>query len=174
MANKKPTKPDKKVEESKKVDTSKKLNFDKEKPEIKTEEKPKPNLEEIKKIQDEHSDLKENVTVKTRKQRRTKKEMEADKATDKIERAKSFSDSITGVGSMLLSIMVERMPTPKPLTELEKNMFDNSFNKLAYKYAEWLGDYQEETAFILVASMVIIPRMKKPKEIIKEEEKTTE
>ena len=147
-----------------------------EKPEIKEEEKLKPDLEKIKKINTEHSEVKaETETVKTRKKRRTKKEMEADAFNEKTQRAKDFSESITGVGSMILAIAVERMPQPKPLTPMEKNMFDNAFNKLAYKYAEWLGDYSEETAFVLVASMIIIPRARKPKPELKEaEEKKSE
>jgi len=145
-----------------KPDTSKKVIP--EKPEvIKLEEKLKPDLEAIKNIQDEHSEVKLNKNGSVRKPRKSKAQKEAEKITDKTQKAKDFSDSITGVGSLLLSIMVERMPQPKPLTELEKNMFDNSFNKLAYKYAEWLGDYSEETAFVLVTAMIIIPRVRKPK-----------
>jgi hypothetical protein len=74
-----------------------------------------------------------------------------------------FVSTVKGVGSMILNIIVARLPNPIPLTDLESNSFDECFSRVAYKYASILGNYQEETALGIVSLMIFIPRLKSPK-----------
>lgn len=85
-----------------------------------------------------------------------------------------FAETISGVASTSIELIVARLPNPKPLSDTEKKQIDTAFDKVAYKYANWLGNYQEESAFILVLLMVFIPRLnllkaKKPEKNVDEQ-----
>ena len=72
-----------------------------------------------------------------------------------------FQESIKGVGSFLLKMIVERLPNPKSLQPDEIKTFDAMFTKVAFKYSTLLGAYQEEAALIGITVMIIVPRLQK-------------
>ncbi|MCK9282164.1 MAG: hypothetical protein M0P71_16210 [Melioribacteraceae bacterium] len=110
--------------------------------------------DKIPKLDDLKTEYQETAETKTRKPRTSKKELlEAEK------KQAEFSASITGIGSMLMDIIVERMPINKPLSDMEKSQINLSFDNLANKYAPMLGRFQEETAFLMVMVAVVMPRM---------------
>ena len=55
-----------------------------------------------------------NIKVDSEIKEETKKEKRAGYKSKKV-REQEFQDSISGVGSFLLSMIVERLPNPKPL-----------------------------------------------------------
>ena len=122
--------------------------------------------EKIKATIDEYKN--ESSEIKTEKRGRPKK-IKPDVIIDD-QKSKEFAESIQGVGSMVLQLLVVRLPNPKPLDQLEVEMFDKAFSKVAYKYAKWLGDYQEESALVLISAMILVPRFKTIKPIEPEKE----
>ena len=116
----------------------------------------KPDLDKIKEIQDEFSSAGTETKEKAKRYRSKSRAKKED-----TEKAKEFAESIGGIGSFLLTLIVERLPNPKPVSSDEMQTFDNLFNKVAYKYSSILGNYQEETALGLVTLMIIAPRIKK-------------
>jgi hypothetical protein len=126
-------------------------------------------IEKIKALKDDH-DLNKQFE-ESKKERKKRSANYTYKSKKVIEQEKEeFAQSIAGVGSFAMNLICERLPNPKPLTVDEAKNFDYLFGKVIYKYSETLGNYQEETALLSVALMIIVPRMKKPKEI-KENEK---
>lgn len=95
----------------------------------------------------------ESTTTKKESKYRTKKRL-------KEENERELIESMSGVGSFALSLLIERMPKPVPLTDLEKQQFDIVTNKLISKYFVYLDRFQEETAFLFVTLMIILPRTK--------------
>lgn len=110
----------------------------------------------------------DNVEVDEKKPRG-----KAKKIKEEEQRKKEFTDSLQGVGSLLLNIVIARLPNPSPLNDVERTSFDAAFTKVAYKYSNILGNYQEETALALISLMIFIPRIRKPKESETENEKTS-
>lgn len=92
-------------------------------------------------------------------------------AAEKAEK-EEFLKGVSGVGSFGLNLIITRLPNPIPLDARESEKFDVVFDNLLYKYAGYLKDYQEESAFILVAGMIIFPRIISKKSEKKTEEKT--
>jgi len=118
----------------------------------------KEKLNELKEEINFNNEIKEKKRGRGRPRKEDKEKLE----NERKEREKQeFLNSVNGVGSMLLNMIVVRLPNPKPLTQNEAEMFDNVFNKIAYKYADWLGNYQEETALLAVTGLIIVPRLKK-------------
>ena len=74
---------------------------------------------------------------------------------------KEFSESISGVGSFTLNLIIQRLPNPLPLTKDEASAFDTMFSRVVYKYSELLGSYQEEFALASIGLMIIVPRLQK-------------
>ncbi len=104
-----------------------------------------------------------NIKVDSEIKEESKKEKRSGYKSKKI-REQEFQDSISGVGSFLLSMIVERLPNPRPLTSEESKNFDTMFSKVAFKYSALLGEYQEEAALVGITLMVIIPRLKSVEE----------
>ena len=73
--------------------------------------------------------------------------------------AREFSQSMAGIGSMLMNMIVERMPTPKPLTAMETQSIDWAFEKVAYKYMHRIGEWKEEVALLGAIGMVLVSRI---------------
>lgn len=111
----------------------------------------KPDIdEELNKLLNEFQEEKQEAEKKTSKYYREKKAKE-------IEENK-IKEAISGIGSTALSLIIERMPNPKPLSDKEAEQFDTVFDKLSQKYFSLLGKWQEESAFIIVLAFIIIPR----------------
>lgn len=108
--------------------------------------------EELNKLQDEYKEEKSVEEKKDSKYYKSKKAKEAEE--------QQIKDAISGVGSSALSLLLERMPNPKPLTAKESEQFDVVFDRLSQKYFSYLGKFQEETAFIIVLGLIILPRTK--------------
>jgi len=114
------------------------------------EDKGEEGKETIEELKEEFQEEK----VKKRKGRKPKVE---------IEREQGFITSGTFFGSVLLEILIARLPNPKPLSDVEKNAFNDATTRLFEKYAHYLLDYSEEVGFLLVTSVILIPRLKKQK-----------
>jgi len=105
-------------------------------------------------LEPELNELKDNFEIdkeeeKPKRGRRKKAE---------VEREQELKLAVAGIGSSVLSIFIERMPNPIPLTEVEKQQFDIVTSNLLSKYLSYLDRWQEESAFALVLLMIIIPR----------------
>lgn len=119
-------------------------------------------------------DIKENINLDQQEQdqkREQKKERikssggSSYKSKKALEQEKEeFAQSISGVGSFALNMVCLRLPNPIPLSPEESNNFDMLFSKVAFKYSDMLGRYQEETALFAVGLMIIFPRLKNPNE----------
>ena len=75
------------------------------------------------------------------------------------EKEKLKRESISGFGSIGLSIIIDRMENPQPLSEVERRNFDLAFDNLVDKYFAKLGQWQEESAFVVVLAFILIPRL---------------
>lgn len=105
---------------------------------------------ELNKLNAEFNSEKIEAEKKTSKYYKEKKAREVEE--------KQFKEAMSGIGSSALSLILERMPNPKPLTDKESEQFDIVFDKLTNKYFSLLGKWQEESAFIIVLAFIIIPR----------------
>lgn len=105
------------------------------------------------------------------KKRTGKQYREAKKKKDLEEKEKeAYRESFTGLGKTLITLICDRLPNPKPLTEQELTQFDNAFTSVSLKYMSVLGKYQEESALLLIAVFIILPRtnfLDKPEKEIK-------
>ncbi len=129
-------------------------------------EDPKPDIDaELQNLNSEFNAEKET-------EKKTSKYYKEKKAKEQEEQ--QFKEALSGIGSSALSLILERMPNPKPLSVKETEQFDIVFDKLSNKYFSLLGKWQEESAFIIVLAFIIIPRtnlLNKKIEPIKEDEK---
>ena len=94
------------------------------------------------------------------------------------QKAEDFKKSVSGIGGMALSMIIDRMPVKSPLSEKELLQFNLAFDNLVYKYAGYVERFQEESAFLLISAMIIVPRLglgqKKEKKKEEEPEKKEE
>ena len=104
---------------------------------------------------------------KTRKRRIGGKAGKAIKEEEERQRQyQELAENFTGVGTFLLNEVVKRLPNPEPVQVEQQQQFENLFNKVVLKYAEILGNYQEESALLLVSFVIIFPRLKKKSNFI--------
>ncbi len=106
---------------------------------------------ELKELKNEFNEAKFDSEKKESKYKKNQR-IEAEK--EKLKR-----ESISGFGSIGLSILIDRMDNPQPLSEIEKRNFDLAFDNLADKYFAKLGQWQEESAFVVVLAFILIPRL---------------
>lgn len=138
----------------------------------KTNQVPLSSTEKVDSTTESLKDILEEVSEEERKVEEKKPRGKAGKKIAEQKEKEVFLQSVTGVGSFGLNLIIMRMPNPSPLTQQEKEKFDTVFDNLLYKYAGILKDYQEESAFILVAGMILFPRIISKKEKKKENEST--
>lgn len=120
-------------------------------------------------IPEEHLDSEENKTneISDLKNEYIEDKGQSEKKESKYKKSKRIEEekekqkreSISGFGSIGLSIIIDRLPNSTPLSDLEKRNFDLAFDNLADKYFSKLGEWQEESAFVMVLAFIIIPRM---------------
>lgn len=77
---------------------------------------------------------------------------------EKKQNAEDFANTISGIGSFLTGLIIERMPNPKPLSDKEAEQINLAFDKIGKKYANILEGYQEESAFIIIVAITLLPR----------------
>lgn len=83
------------------------------------------------------------------------------------EAKKSFASGISFSVNTMLSILIERMPNPKPLTSDEKKLLNDAVIPVSEKYFSSLSKYGLEVNLLLVLGLTIYPRIlpiKKEKE----------
>ena len=83
-------------------------------------------------------------------------------AKQKIESEKKnaeFAETISGIGSLAMNMIVTRLPKAIPLTDAEKKQFDLAFDRLVMKYAPAVERFQEETAFLFATILIVVPRL---------------
>jgi hypothetical protein len=74
------------------------------------------------------------------------------------EAVKEAEQIFSGLGSLLMSMIVTRLPNPSELSSEERHNIDLTFSRVASKYASIFGSYQEEFALATVLTMIILPR----------------
>lgn len=80
------------------------------------------------------------------------------------EAKEEFKKSISGIGGMVIGLVVKRLPNPVPLDEFEKEQFNLAFDNIAVKYIGYIDNYKEEVALLFASVLIIAPRLKKPTE----------
>jgi hypothetical protein len=104
--------------------------------------------------------IKTEITEEKKKRnRRSPAQIEAERKAAAVDANADFGKSIAGLGGMFMEMAVMRLPNPVPLSAQEKENFDKVFNDVAMKYANYLGNYKEESALILVTGMILLPRL---------------
>jgi hypothetical protein len=104
------------------------------------------------------------VPEKKERKKRVTKEEKLNLQSEETEKKKiEFIESVKGFGSMILNLVIKRLPNPIPLTEDESKSFDLMFSRVAFKYSDMLGSYQDEFGLLAVSIVIISPRIKKVK-----------
>lgn len=130
------------------------------------------NSEELKeKLSDLKSDFDSGADPEPKKESAYKKRKRAEQEQDE-----QFAGSISNVGSMALSLIIDRLPKNIPLTPEERTQFDAATSALLMKYVSYLGNYKEETAFATILMLILVPRLDlfKKKELKEKSENGTE
>jgi len=123
-------------------------------------------------IENEINELKENVNIDLEKE--NEKPKRGRKSKEQIQKEQELKLVIGTLGSSLMSIVVERLPNPVPLSDIEKQQIDIVTSNLLSKYMSYLDNWQEETAFITVMLTVLIPRTNLFQKIFKKREQKVE
>lgn len=151
------------IPETKKPNILKPKKTENPNPNPKNEKDSSSNINESEKILEDYKDIKnENELKQQRKKRKTKADIEAEKEHEL--QAESFAQSSTVAVHIGLSMLFERMPNPKPLTQEEQVAFDTAFTDLAKKYFSTIQKFGEELNFIMILGFLILPRLKNDKQ----------
>jgi len=124
-------------------------------------------IEEEKKLIEEVKEAKAGQEGKTKK----KYVKKADRIEEDTKAKTDFSQSTSLLGSLALGFVIDRYFPNQPLSEQEKQLLNDTTERVLFKYAEYLKNYQEEVALLAVLSFVFIPRYVTAK---KEDKKQTE
>jgi hypothetical protein len=128
-------------------------------------------IEEEKKLIEETKEIKAETEQKTRK-KYTKK---ADRIAEESKAKNEFAQTTSLLGGMALGFVIDRYFPEQPLNEKETQLLNETTERVLFKYAEYLKNYQEEVALLAVLSFVLIPRFIDKKQTEKKEkEKTSE
>lgn len=75
------------------------------------------------------------------------------------EAEENFAKSANITAHIALNIIVSRLPKKQSLTDEESKAFDEAFTNLARKYYSSIQKFSEETNFVLILALIIIPRI---------------
>ncbi len=115
-------------------------------------------IDEKETILSDYRDEKNEVEEKQqKKKKKTKAEIEEEKNYDR--QADAFAQSSTVAVHLGLSMLLERMPKPRPLDQSEIVAFDSAFTDLAKKYFSTFQKFGEEINFVIVLSFLIFTRL---------------
>lgn len=114
------------------------------------------NEEVIKELENIESEYKEQKEEKKRK-RRTK----AEKEKERVEEAREFASNLSSLSNLLLNALIIRLPRQIPLSDFEREAFNESFANLIIKYYSRVERWSTELAFLLAISLIVLPRLKK-------------
>jgi hypothetical protein len=121
-----------------------------------------PNAEIKENLNKVKTEFDSNKVIQEEKEEKKKKGKYIKKA-DRFQEQEEFSKSVSGLGSFALGLIITRLPNPIALTEEEATEFNKHFEKVAFKYSNFLGEYQSEAALLSVAALIVFPRLKKIK-----------
>jgi len=102
--------------------------------------------------------IEDNIEAKEEKEKKPRGK--AAKQLREEAEAKDFVNAVSGIGEVIMNMIVQRLPDPRPLSDMEKEQINKTFDRVVYKYTAILGDWKEEVAFITVCSLIILPRTK--------------
>jgi|ERR1043166_2034993 hypothetical protein len=99
------------------------------------------------------------------KKERKKRVPKADLAQMQEDKAKAEKFA-QGFGNVIVTVteaLIARMPTPEPLTEVEKDQWKICCEEMIAKYLSLIGEWQAEAGFLVMAVVIFAPRLQKPK-----------
>lgn len=107
------------------------------------------------------NDLKDeyNETIEEQPKKKSKYVSKKVKEQEEQQKAESFSNNVSGIGSTVINIFFDRVGYQK-LSEVETQKLDSTLDAVIMKYAPVVGGYQEETALGMVLLMILLPRTK--------------
>lgn len=107
---------------------------------------------------------------KPRRSHKARRDRDAERAAaeaaeaEKLERRKAeVAGDFAMLGTVVLTIVCERLPNPVPPTPAETQVFSNAVSAMVRKYYPQLETYGPEIALAVACGVVIVPRMKAPK-----------
>lgn len=114
-------------------------------------------LNELKSEVEEKKEEKE-FKEKPKSKYRSKKAIKEAEEQEKILEQKEYSEKLGELGSLLMTVAIDRMPVYKPLTPSESELANWTFEKVVNKWTYKVGDYKEEAAFLLMFGAILLPR----------------
>lgn len=96
-----------------------------------------------------------------RRKRRKKADIAAEEQAQYQAAYQADADQFGEASTLLMSIVVERLPNPKPLTDSEMLLCKNAISRLAMKYLPQMEGNGPELMAGIALLAVIVPRLKK-------------
>ena len=107
---------------------------------------------------------------KPRRSHKARRDRDAERAAadaaeaEKLEKRKAeVAGDFAMLGTVVLTIVCERLPNPVPPTPAETQVFSNAVSAMVRKYYPQLETYGPEIALAVACGVVIVPRLKAPK-----------
>lgn len=114
-------------------------------------ENPDSLIEKVDMLQDEFNNVAATDQTEKPKRYRSKKEIAAEQEQTGLQ--------LGFMAAEMLDIVVQRLPNPKPLTEIEKNMFNQTTTRLVKKYFSYTEQWGDEVAFAGCFVVIMVPRL---------------
>lgn len=122
------------------------------------------NLKETKDLKEKLEDLKNESSDDKQS---TKKETRGRKSKEELK--EKFESENSGVGKLFLSLIIPRLPNPKPVSEEEEIAFDKFLMRVLYKHQDRMRGYNEEFMLLVTSASIFLPRLEKPEKEIKKD-----